>query len=171
MLSTDLIDRLKRRAASPDSRTDAPSQSPETSLLGGALKIVRVGLDGEPPPGPAPLPPPASPQDVATAEDSLGFALPEELRQLYRGVADGGFGPSGGLASLERVATRYRYFLANPPGEGGQEWPRHLLPINLSEPGADCYDRASGRIGMKSPSPMDQVTTCGSGPSGSRPTA
>jgi hypothetical protein len=119
MLSTDLISRLKSRAASPDTRTDTPSRAPETSYLGGAFTIIR---------------------------GTLGFALPEELKQLYREVANGGFGPSGGLASLERVAERYRYLLANPPGEGGQEWPGHLLPINLSEPGSDCYDRVSGRI-------------------------
>jgi hypothetical protein len=146
MLSTDLISRLKSRAASPDTRTDTPRRAPETSYLGGAFTIIRVGLDGEPPPGPAPLPPPVSTQDVATAEGTLGFALPEELKQLYREVANGGLGPSGGLASLERVAERHRDLLADPPGEGGQEWPGHLLPINLSEPGSDCYDRVWGRI-------------------------
>jgi len=35
---------------------------------------------------------------------------------------------------------------ADPPGEGGQTWPPELLPINLSEPGADCYDVRTGRI-------------------------
>jgi hypothetical protein len=36
--------------------------------------------------------------------------------------------------------------MADPPGERGQRWPEHLLPINLSEPGADCYDLKSGGI-------------------------
>jgi hypothetical protein len=72
--------------------------------------------------------------------------LPEDLRQLYTEVANGGFGPGGGLASLKELTGRYRALLVDPPGEGGQGWPKHLLPFNLTEPGLDCYDLESGRV-------------------------
>lgn len=161
MLSSDLIDRLRRRAADPDKRNDAP-QPGETSHFGGAFKTVRVdiggmlaeiggapgGIDGMS--GTAdtatPLPPPATAEDIAAAQASLGFSLPDDLAQLYTEVANGGFGPGDGLAPLEDAAAHYRDLMAEPPGEGGQTWPDHLLPINLTDPGADCYDLKSGKI-------------------------
>lgn len=146
MLSSDLIERLRNRVADPGARTDAPDMTPETSFLGGAFKTVRIGLDGGPPPGPAPLASPASAENIAAAEGALGFTLPDDLKQLYADVANGGFGPSGGLAALDALTARYLHLLANPPGERGQEWPENLLPINLTEPGADCYDLTSGQI-------------------------
>ncbi len=148
MLSSDLIGRLRGRAADSDGRTDAPDMSPETGFFGGAFKTVRMHLGDAPvpPAGPAPLNPPASAEDIAAAQAMLGFTLPDDLKQLYRQVANGGFGPSGGLAPLEEAAKRYRDLVANPPGERGQRWPDHLLPINLSEPGVDCYDLKSGWI-------------------------
>lgn len=76
----------------------------------------------------------------------LGFALPEDLKQLFTSVADGGFGPGAGLGSLAEIAARYRALRAEPQGEGGQMWPDHLLPLGPWEPGADCYDLESGRI-------------------------
>lgn len=146
MLSPDLIKRLQARVADPAARTDAPDMTPETSFLGGAFKTVRASVGGDPPPGPGPLGPPASAEDIATAEATLGFALPDDLKQLYTEVANGGFGPGGGLATLREAAERHLDLRANPPGERGQTWPEHLLPINLTEPGADCYDLKSGRI-------------------------
>lgn len=44
--------------------------------------------------------PPATADDVADAEHQLGYPLPDLLRRLYTEVADGGFGPGGGIASL-----------------------------------------------------------------------
>ena len=67
MLSSDLIDRIRSRAADPKSRTDALDATPETSFFGGAFKTVRVRL-GEPSTDPAALPPPASAEDIATAQ-------------------------------------------------------------------------------------------------------
>lgn len=146
MLSSDLIGRIRSRAADTESRSDTLDTTPETSYLGGAFKTVRMTIGGDPPPPPAPLPPPASADDIAMAQAALGFTLPDDLKQLYTEVANGGFDPSGGLASLEEVTERYLDLIANPPGERGQRWPEHLLPINLTEPGADCYDLRSGQI-------------------------
>ncbi|WP_351232412.1 SMI1/KNR4 family protein [Streptomyces sp. NPDC002133] len=47
-----------------------------------------------------PLFPPISMADVEKAEHRIGRRLPELLRRVYTEVADGGFGPEGGLASL-----------------------------------------------------------------------
>ncbi|MGW1534510.1 SMI1/KNR4 family protein [Streptomyces aureus] len=44
--------------------------------------------------------PPLTNTEVDIAERSLGYCLPELLRRIYTEVADGGFGPEGGLASL-----------------------------------------------------------------------
>jgi len=145
MLTTDLLDRLQKRAADPKARTDAPDPEP-TEFFSGAFKTVRIGLDGKPPPAPGPLPPPATAADFQAAEKRIGLALPEDLKQLYAQVADGGFGPGDGLAPLADMVERYRKLVASPPGESGQTWPENLLPINLTEPGADCYDLKSGQI-------------------------
>ena len=144
MLSTDLLERLRARAADATGRSDAPDSAPERSYFGGALKLVRGSLGA--PEAPAPLAAPASRDAVAAAEAQLGVALPADLKQLYAGVADGGFGPAGGLAPLAQLVARHRDLMAEPPGEGGQLWPEHLLPIGLAEPGADCYDLKTGAI-------------------------
>ncbi|HSM41585.1 MAG TPA: SMI1/KNR4 family protein [Afifellaceae bacterium] len=158
MLSKDLIERIRARTADPESRFEFPppvAGSGPVFAMGigagapagaGGFRTVRFTMGGEPPPEPEPLPAPARAEDIAAAESDLGFALPDDLKQLYTAVADGGYGPGGGLASLAEAVARYRAMLADPPGEGGQTWPDHLLPINLSEPGADCYDLKTGEI-------------------------
>ena len=146
-LSSDLLDRLRLRVADPVGRIDAPDTSPHTSYLGGVFETSRVEIGtGAPPPGQPPLPPPATDDDVASARQALGFNLPPDLEQLYRQVANGGFGPSGGLGSLESIAEHYRSLTDHPPHERGAEWPAHMLPVGLTAPGADCYDIRSGRI-------------------------
>lgn len=47
-----------------------------------------------------PLFPPISLSEVEKAERRIGRRLPELLRRVYTEVANGGFGPDGGLASL-----------------------------------------------------------------------
>jgi hypothetical protein len=46
-------------------------------------------------PGAVVLPPPASPDAVAEAEEAIGYRLPHLLRRFYLEVANGGFGPRG----------------------------------------------------------------------------
>lgn len=149
MLTAELLSRIRARVADPRGRTDAPDMSPETSFLGGAFKTVRMTLGGGPPPPPSPLPVPASDKDIAAAEAKLGFPLPADLKQLYAGIADGGFGPNGGLVPLKKLTKHYRQLSDAPPDEVWGEWPEHLLPIIFSdpeEPGEDCYDLKSGQI-------------------------
>ena len=144
MLSSDLIGRIRKRAASRDGRTDASGQPSETSFFDGAFKTVRVPLGDAPAPGA--LPPPAAADDIEAAQAVLGFDLPDDLKQLYTEIGNGGFGPGDGLAALADVAKRYRELTASPPGENGEKWPERLVPINVTEPGADCYDLETGRI-------------------------
>ncbi len=145
MISEELLARLRVRAADDRRRTDAVPAT-GTGLGDGAFQTVVAGLDGSRPEPPGVLPPPASPTTIAATEARLGFPLPGDLAQLYSSVAEGGFGPSAGLASLEAIADRYGQLMAAPQGEDGQEWPQHLLPIGLATPGADCYDLRSGHI-------------------------
>ncbi|MCO4746619.1 MAG: SMI1/KNR4 family protein [Proteobacteria bacterium] len=144
LLPTSLVARMRARLADPLTRVEFPPPQPGVTRFG-AFETRRVALGPAPePPGPA-----ASPVTVSglrQAEERLGFAFPEDLRQLYTEVADGGFGPSGGLACLDAAVARYEAYRAVSPSRGGQPWPAHLLPFNLSEPGCDAYDLDSGAV-------------------------
>lgn len=155
MLAADLIDRLSARAANPKTRNDAPGLG---SLLGDAnvttmetpfgTVAVACGLkhDPRPEPAPPPLAAPASPKDITGAESRLGFPLPGDLGHLYGAIADGGFGPGSGLIPLGEAVSYYEELRANPPGEGGQPWPAHLLPFNRYDLCCDCYNVTTGEI-------------------------
>jgi hypothetical protein len=155
MLAVDLVDRLSRRAADPKTRKDAPDV--ETLLADANVVPMRTpfgvaamacGLKHGPRPRPTPLPlaAPAAPDVVARAEKRLGFPLPDDLKQIYGAIADGGFGPGGGLIPLDEVVSYYEGLSANPPGEGGQPWPAHLLPFNRYDLRCDCYNVKTGEI-------------------------
>ena len=146
MLSDDLLHRLRARAADPATRTDSYTPPQGRSFFGGAFQTRTINLDGSPVADPAPLPAPATDTDIATAETRLGFSFPIDLAQLYRSVANGGFGPGDGLAPLDAMTDRYLAFRAEPMGPEGEPWPANLLPITLTEPGADCLDLDTGGI-------------------------
>jgi len=95
---------------------------------------------------PRDLLPPASEADIAAAESTLGFALPEDLKQLYTGIANGGFGPGAGFSSLAELADRYREYRSEPQGPCDETWPEHLLPIVPIDMGDACYDLKTGNI-------------------------
>ena len=46
------------------------------------------------------LPPPATAQAIAEAEEIIGYPLPRLLRRLYTEVANGGFGPESGIVGV-----------------------------------------------------------------------
>ena len=50
--------------------------------------------------------PPVDDRDLARVELALGRRLPAPLRDLYRLVGDGGFGPGGGLWGVGSQAYR-----------------------------------------------------------------
>lgn len=75
------------------------------------------------------LPPPATAEEVAQAESTLGFSLPPLLVRLYREVANGGFGPDYQLLPLvgegRTAVSVYREELA----DGAPHWPADVLPV------------------------------------------
>ena len=120
MLTDDLMERLKTRAGDPATRTDRYDQPGGRRLFGGVFETRVVSVDGTAPAAPDPLPAPAESKDVRDAETRLGRELPADLKQLYTSIANGGFGPGEGLASLDVMADRYLALCAEPQGEG---WP------------------------------------------------
>ena len=97
---------------------------------------------------------PATEKAVAAAAERLGRPLPPELRQLYS-IADGGFGPGGGLFPLEELVRRYTELTTEPFGPAGQEWPANLLPLFDYDPQWLCIDLESGRIVCWDPEELD----------------
>ena len=144
MIPREMIEQLRQRAGDPETRTDAPPPR-GASFFGGKFRTVVSTIDGSEPTT-DPLPATAEPGDIASAEERLGFALPEALVQLVTAVADGGFGPGGGLASIGQVAERYLELTAESPDQHGRPWPPNLLPIRLDPPGLDAIDLESGQI-------------------------
>jgi hypothetical protein len=110
--------------------------------MAGDLGVVSIGAPADP----APAPPPASDPQVAAAEATLGFGLPPALRQIYTEVADGGFGPGGGLYGLSDLVAKYREMTDEPVGPQGQQWPAELLPIHGDDWDLVCLDRRTGRL-------------------------
>ncbi|MGW2672754.1 SMI1/KNR4 family protein [Streptomyces sp. NPDC001272] len=61
-----------------------------------------------------PLFPPVTRAEIGNAELRIGHRMPDLLRRVYTEVADGGFGPDSGLASLTE---------GNRPPGGYLDWP------------------------------------------------
>ena len=85
---------------------------------------------------------PATDEVLDRAEARLGFSLPLAVRQLYGGVADGGFGPGPGFLSIDSVADRYLAVQAEVPRT--QRWPDRLLPVVDHDAVLDCIDASTG---------------------------
>jgi len=105
-----------------------------------------IHADEDPSDRPSDLLPPASQDDIAAVEAALGFPLPDDLKQLYTSVGNGGFGPSVGFLPLAEVATRYQEFRSEPQGPGDDIWPENRLPIIPVDAGEACYDLTAGKI-------------------------
>lgn len=92
-----------------------------------------------------PVPAPADAQAIERAETRLGFSIPPEVAQLYT-IADGGFGPGGGLLSLEDLSGRHCSVTTNPFGPLGQTWAANLVMLFEEDGVPICYDLDTGRI-------------------------
>ncbi len=75
---------------------------------------------------------------IKRAEERTGFALPEALRDLYLGVANGGFGPGYGILGVDDGATDdrgdnveqlYEHLSAPDPEVPDYEWRAQALPF------------------------------------------
>jgi len=83
------------------------------------------------------LPPPATPVAVRAAEEAVGFRFPTLLGRLWTEVANGGFGPGGGIFGVEggweeeRVALTIAPFYLDAKRHNGfgLSWPEKLVPI------------------------------------------
>src|SRR5215217_6428311 len=96
-------------------------------------------------------------KDVAKVEISLGFRLPNELRQLYLEIGDGGFGPYNGIRRLTNWARDYTDLRLKVPAERGRDWPDRLLPLVYVNGKRICID-ADGAIVLwtKGPKKMSE---------------
>jgi hypothetical protein len=110
--------------------------------MSGDLGLVSMGGLADP----TPAPPAATEQEVAAAEQALGFALPPALRQLYLDVADGGVGPGDGLFSLSELVAKHREMTSEAVGPQGQDWPAGLLPISGQDWDLVSLDRSTGQL-------------------------
>jgi hypothetical protein len=140
--------------ADPKKRTDAPQSitfsgpggmlTTQFNTLGGLL-MGRPGSTSNPN-VPEALPAPASEAALAAAEQRLGTPLPASLRRLYAEVANGGFGPGGGLLPIERAIEAYVELAREPYLPKGYPWPAGLVPIVDQDPGYDCVEASTGRV-------------------------
>ncbi|QES49616.1 hypothetical protein DEJ50_19180 [Streptomyces venezuelae] len=89
-------------------------------LLEQVAAHARNSLKGQRKPLPAPLPP----AGLRRIEGILGFDLPPLLAGLYTRIADGGFGPEGGLLTLGQAADAYAAMRTS-----AWRWPEGVLPI------------------------------------------
>ena len=85
------------------------------------------------------LPPPASPRELAEAEERIGFVLPSLLRSLYSEIANGGFGPGYGFIGLitrvplgrfegDSAVELFQAFRSGDPEKPDWSWPGRLIP-------------------------------------------
>jgi hypothetical protein len=107
------------------------------------------------PRAPEPLPGRAGEAEIAAAERALGRPLLPSVSQLYREIADGGFGPGGGLFPLARAVEEYHEMTREPAGPQNQLWPANLLPLTDAEPGYDCIDLDTGAIVARDPEEIE----------------
>lgn len=159
-----MIARLRERAADPTRRTDAPRAITFTTP-GGSMRtafadlgtILRGGFSGGLAGGETrettvgELPAEASPEALDAAERVLGFPIPHDLRRLWSEVANGGFGPGGGLLSVDGSVASYRSLLTGDELPHGRTWPPELLPIRDNDPGFECLNVESGEVAAWDP--------------------
>ena len=94
------------------------------------------------------LPAVASAEALAALEAAIRVPLPPFLRRVYAEVADGGFGPGGGLLGAAGAAAAYARMREGSELPRGRSWPEALLPVVERDPGFTCVDCASpdGRV-------------------------
>jgi hypothetical protein len=99
----------------------------------------------------------ASEAELAEAQRAIGRPLPAEVRQLYA-IADGGFGPGGGLFPIAELVARYRELTSEPYGPNGEDWPANLVPLFGQNPQLLCIDAATGEILLWDPEELEEET-------------
>jgi hypothetical protein len=109
-----MIDRIKKRIENPDEATEGATLVEPTIF------------------------PVASEATIQAAEAELGLRLPTLLRELYKQVGNGGFGPGYGLMGVAGGATDdlgnnivdlYHWYRRDNPNDAHWRWPASLVPI------------------------------------------
>lgn len=109
---TILIERLSERAHDPKGAVDEERDAKDDN----GKRVAAMAQ------------PPATEAQITAAEARLGFRLPELLRQLYRDVGNGGFGPGHGLYGVPASpGDEPDSVVGRHPNEA--TWPAGLLPI------------------------------------------
>ncbi len=132
-----LADSLRRVVES-----NQAGRMPDADVMGTAEGLQR-DMSSPAPAGPLRR---ASRADVDAAEAALGLTLPAFLTRLYVEIADGGFGPGGGLVSLDRLVRETRELRTGEILPRGRVWPPTLLPLVDRDPGWFCVDTGTGAI-------------------------
>jgi SMI1 / KNR4 family (SUKH-1) len=113
-MTAEIVAELRRRAADPHLATDEAARFPSTAAA------------------------PLDDGSIARAEAILGRRLPVLLRDAYRLVGDGGFGPGYGIVRLlpdpessdvESVVGLYTAFCSRDPEDPAWSWPAQLVPF------------------------------------------
>jgi len=158
MLADGLIERINQRIKDDWRRTgdgDWPRTPKELrrkqespTIMAGLVGSMIEGILAFDAKNLEPLKPivPLTEKAVAKVEKSLGFAVPNALRQLYLYVGDGGFGPFNGIRRLVNWAKDYAKLRADLAAERGREWPDAMLPIVYLNGKRLCVDRDSGAV-------------------------
>jgi hypothetical protein len=156
-LSRELVERVRGRLQDDWRRTGEGDwqrtpvslrrKHDNPSLVGSLMQTVFDAASANAP-APEPLKPvePMSEAAVAKVEKTLGFRLPDDLRQLYREIGDGNFGPFFGIRRLSNWAKDYLKLRADLEAERGHPWPADLLPLVYLNGRRICYDRESGAV-------------------------
>jgi hypothetical protein len=115
-VTTDLVSRIRARASNPDTIHDmAQGLSPAPRVF-----------------------PPATQEQIAAAEQSLGFDLPALYKRILAEVGNGGFGPGYGLLGVQggypgfsegSLSDFYAHCRRQGPEGDGAAWPSLVLPV------------------------------------------
>jgi hypothetical protein len=146
------------------------------SVFGDLMKVVQTNQAGLPPdaetlrraegfdrdmttPASAPSLTQATPDGVRAAEEALGVRLPSVLARAYVEVADGGFGPGGGLLPLEGIVRETHELRTGDLVPRNRAWPAAYLPLVHLDPGWTCVDVDTGAILDWDPEEMTERMT------------
>jgi hypothetical protein len=123
-------------------KTNQAGLMPDPQTLGRAEQFERDMTT------PATAPPlrQASEAGLRAAEEALGVTFPPLLVRAYVEVADGGFGPGGGLVSLAELVGETRSLRSGEELPRGRTWPATYLPLVHLDPGWTCVDTATGAV-------------------------
>lgn len=91
-------------------------------------------------------PKPVTEADVAKAEAKLGFALPGDLKALFKPPRPKCRVECAELYTLKEAVKQYRLVTKAPYGPNGQDWPSELFPFADLLPGYACYGLDSGLV-------------------------